>query len=220
MALWLKYVLIALGGYLLGNISVGIIISKFYGIGDIRKVGSGNAGTTNVLRNLGWLPSILTLVGDCLKSFLAAWLGGLFAGEIGLLIGGTAAIVGHDFPVFLKFKGGKGIASTLGLIIAIDPLLALCMLLPVLVIIALTRYVSVGSIYAAFSYPLFTYLFTRKEEKATYYLCFSIFAALLTLFCHRGNIKRLIHKEENRLDFQKIAKLSQKFSRKKNKEKE
>lgn len=219
MALWLKYVLIGLGGYLLGNISVGIIIAKLYGIGDIRRVGSGNAGTTNVLRNLGWLPSILTLVGDCLKSFLAAWIGGIIAGEIGLLIGGTAAIIGHDFPVFFKFKGGKGIASTLGLILAIDPLLGVCMLLPVLVIIALTRYVSVGSIYAAFSYPLFTYLFTRNRENAAYFLYFSIFAAVLTLFCHRGNIQRLIHKEENRLDFKKISNLSKKFTGKK-KEKE
>ena len=75
MALWLKYVLIAVVGYLLGNISVGILVAKLYGIKDIRKVGSGNAGSTNVLRNLGWLPSVLTLVGDCLKSFIAAQLG-------------------------------------------------------------------------------------------------------------------------------------------------
>jgi len=219
MALWLKYVLIGVGGYLLGNISLGIIIARFYGIKDIRKVGSGNAGTTNVLRNLGWVPSILTLAGDCLKSFLAAWIGGIVAGEIGLLIGGTAAIVGHDFPVFFRFKGGKGIASTLGLIIAVDPLLAVCMLVPVLIIIALTRYVSVGSIYAALSYPVMTWLFTRREVNAKYYLYFSIFASVLTLFCHRANIKRLIHREENRLDFKKISQLSKKFS-KKNKEKE
>lgn len=219
MALWLKYVLIAVSGYLLGNISVGIIIAKLYGIGDIRKVGSGNAGTTNVLRNLGWLPSILTLVGDCLKALLAALIGKWVAGEIGLLIGGTAAIIGHDYPVFFKFRGGKGIASTLGLIIAVNPLLALCMLFPVLVIIAITRYVSVGSIYACLSYPVFTWLFTRKSEFAKHYLLFAIFASLLALFGHRANIKRLIRKEENRLDFKKISQLSQKFS-KKNKEKE
>jgi len=219
MALWLKYVLIGIGGYLMGNISLGIIIARFYGIKDIRNVGSGNAGTTNVLRNLGWLPSIMTLVGDCVKSLIPALIGGWIAGDIGLLIGGTAAIIGHDFPVFFKFRGGKGIASTLGLIIAVDPLLALCMLLPVLVIIAITRYVSVGSIYAAFSYPVLTWLFTRREANAKYFLYFSLFASLLTLFCHRANIKRLIRREENRLDFKKISKLSQKFS-KKNKEKE
>ncbi len=103
MALWLKYVLIAVVGYLLGNISVGILVAKLYGIKDIRKVGSGNAGSTNVLRNLGWLPSVLTLVGDCLKSFIAAQLGRCLAGDVGLLIGGTAAILGHDFPVFFKW---------------------------------------------------------------------------------------------------------------------
>ena len=219
MALWLKYVLIGIGGYLMGNISLGIIIARFYGIKDIRNVGSGNAGTTNVLRNLGWLPSIMTLVGDCLKSLIPALVGGWIAGEIGLLIGGTAAIIGHDFPVFFKFRGGKGIASTLGLIIAVNPLLAVCMLVPVIIIIAITRYVSVGSIYAALSYPFFTWLFTRKGENAAYYLYFALFASLLTLFCHRANIKRLIRREENRLDFKKISKLSQKFS-KKNQEKE
>ena len=117
MALWLKYVLIALIGYALGHISVGIIIAKLYGIRDIRKVGSGNAGTTNVLRNLGRIPSVLTLVGDCLKALIAALIGKILCGETGVLVGGVFAMVGHDFPVVFKFKGGKGIASALGMIL-------------------------------------------------------------------------------------------------------
>ena len=97
MAVWLKYAIIALVGYLLGNISVGILISRLYGIRDIRKVGSGNAGTTNVLRNLGWVPSVLTLVGDCLKGLFAALIGKWIAGDVGLIIGGTFAVRGNRY---------------------------------------------------------------------------------------------------------------------------
>ena len=201
MALWLKYVLIGIGGYLMGNISLGILIARFYGIKDIRKVGSGNAGTTNVLRNLGWFPSIMTLVGDCLKSLIPALIGGWVAGDVGLLIGGTAAIVGHDFPVFFKFKGGKGIASTLGLIIAIDPLLAVCMLVPVLIIIAITRYVSVGSIAAAAFLPILLFI-TNGESTAVCIITACIGASVI--WRHRANIIRLMNHTESKLDFSKL----------------
>ena len=93
MALWLKYVLIAVIGYLLGNVSVGILVARLYGIKDIRTVGSGNAGTTNVLRNLGWVPSVLTLAGDCLKGLIAALIGKWIAGDMGVLIGGNFAVI-------------------------------------------------------------------------------------------------------------------------------
>ena len=125
MPIGLRYLIIALAGYLLGNISVGILISKIYGVRDIRTHGSGNAGSTNVLRTLGWLPSVLTLIGDCLKGYLAAELGRYLAGDIGLIIGGICAIIGHDFPVFFRFRGGKGIATSLGLIIATKPWICL-----------------------------------------------------------------------------------------------
>ena len=107
-----RYVVIAVAGYLLGNISMGIIISGRYHM-DIREHGSGNAGTTNVLRTLGWLPSALTLVGDALKSFAASMLGQWLAGAPGLLLGGFMAVVGHNWPVFNGFRGGKGMAASL-----------------------------------------------------------------------------------------------------------
>lgn len=210
MALWLKYVLIAVVGYLLGNISVGILVAKLYGIKDIRKVGSGNAGSTNVLRNLGWLPSVLTLVGDCLKSFIAAQLGRCLAGDVGLLIGGTAAILGHDFPVFFKFKGGKGIAASLGMILTINPWLGIGLTGVVVLIAALTGYVSLGSITVSVVYTFCIAVLLRGNPHYWAYIGFSIFASLLSLFCHRKNIQRLIRHEENKLDFKKISKLSKK----------
>lgn len=210
MSIWLKYLLIAVVGYLLGNISVGILVAKLYGIKDIRKVGSGNAGSTNVLRNLGWLPSVLTLVGDCLKSFIAAKLGLALAGEVGLLIGGTAAILGHDFPVFFKFHGGKGIAASLGMILTINAWLGIGLTAIVILVAALTGYVSLGSVTVSIIYTPIIAVLLRGNPHYWVYIGFSIFASLLSLFCHRKNILRLIHHEENKLDFKKISKLSKK----------
>ncbi len=210
MFIWLKYLLIAVVGYLLGNISVGILVSKLYGVRDIRKLGSGNAGSTNVLRNLGWLPSVLTLVGDCLKSFVAAKLGQWLAGDVGLLIGGTAAIIGHDFPVFFRFRGGKGIAASLGMILTINPWLGIGLTAIVVLIAALTGYVSLGSITVSVIYTPCIAVLLRGNPHYAAYIWFSIFASLLSLFCHRKNILRLIHHEENKLDFKKISKLSKK----------
>lgn len=211
MEIWLKYLLIAVAGYLLGNISVGILIARLYGIGDIRKVGSGNAGTTNVLRNLGWAPSVLTLAGDCLKGLIAALIGKWIAGDIGLLIGGTFAVIGHDYPVFFKFKGGKGIATNLGMIIAVNPWIALILLVAVLAVVAVTRYMSVGSIMACFLYPALTAIMMRGNAHYTAYLLFAIFAGALALFCHRSNVVRLVKKQENRLDFKKISSIRSKM---------
>ena len=213
MAIWFKYLLIAVVGYMLGNISVGIIIAKLYGIKDIRKVGSGNAGSTNVLRNLGWIPSVLTLTGDCLKALLAALFGKVLAGDIGLLIGGTAAMIGHDFPVVFKFKGGKGIASALGMILMINPWLGIALTAVVVATAGVTGYVSLGSVIVCFLYPICIAFLKHGSEHFTAYLVFSILAALLTLFCHRKNIVRLLRHEENKLDFNKISKLKSKIKK-------
>ena len=211
MATWLKYVIIALAGYLLGNVSVGILISKLYGVVDIRRHGSGNAGSTNVLRTLGWVPSILTLVGDCLKAYIAAELGRALCGDTGMLLGGVCAVLGHDYPVFFRFHGGKGIASSLGVIIAVNPWIALILLGLVIIITATTRFVSVGSICASVLYPVLVALMCKGYPSYLWYVISSVFMGALALFCHRKNIARLIHKEENRLDFERISKLSAKL---------
>ena len=109
----LRYALCAVIAYLLGNFTTGVYVTKWFSNLDIRKVGSGNPGTTNVLRTLGWLPSALTLLGDVLKGLLGGWIGYWIAGEMGARIGGAFAVAGHNWPMFAKFKGGKGIAASL-----------------------------------------------------------------------------------------------------------
>lgn len=211
MALWLKYVLIAVIGYLLGNVSVGILIARLYGIKDIRKVGSGNAGTTNVLRNLGWVPSVLTLAGDCLKGLIAALIGKWIAGDVGLLIGGNFAVIGHDFPVFFKFRGGKGIATNLGLILVLNPWIAVGLTVAVLIVVGISRYMSLGSIMACFAYPTLVAILMRGHEHYTACVAWGIFAGALALYCHRSNVARLLKGQENRLDFKKISSIRSKM---------
>lgn len=205
-----KIILSAVLGYLLGCIPTGVLVARIYGVRDIRTLGSGNSGTTNVLRNLGWLPSVLTLVGDCLKGYAACLIGKQLGGDAGMLVGGLCAILGHDFPVFMGFKGGKGIATSLGLIIAINPWLALALLAVQIVAVALTRYMSVASLITTVAFPILVCFTERSRENFPLFLGAACIASVLSLFGHRGNIQRLIRGEENRLDFVKIGKVSEK----------
>ena len=212
-----KTILAAVIGYLLGCIPSGVLISKAFGIRDIRKVGSGNSGTTNVLRTLGWLPSVLTLVCDCLKGYVACLSGKHLGGDLGMLTGGICAILGHDFPVFMGFKGGKGIATSLGLIIAINPWIALWEFVIQIVAVALTRYMSVASLITTVAFPVLVAILERNRENFPLFLGAACIASALSLFGHRGNIQRLIRHEENRLDFAKISQVSKKVMDKTNK---
>ena len=206
----LKCILSALIGYALGNLPSGVLIAKIYGIRDIRKHGSGNTGTTNVLRTLGWLPSVLTLVLDCLKGYAACLIGQSLGGDLGMLIGGLCAILGHDFPAVMGFRGGKGIATSLGLIIAINPWLALAELAVQVVAVAVTRYMSIASLITTVAFPVVTGIICRGRENYGLFLGAACVAAVLSLFGHRSNIQRLIRGEENRLDFAKISEISKK----------
>ncbi|MBQ3269528.1 MAG: glycerol-3-phosphate 1-O-acyltransferase PlsY [Clostridia bacterium] len=206
----LKCILAAVIGYLLGNVPSGVLIAKGYGIADIRKHGSGNTGTTNVLRTLGWLPSVLTLLCDCLKGYLACLIGRWLGGDLPMLLGGVFAILGHDFPAFMGFKGGKGIATSLGLIIAINPWLALALLVVQLIAVALTRYMSIASLITTVAFPVVTGIMLRGRENYGLFLGAACLAAALSLFGHRSNIQRLIRGEENRLDFKRITEVSKK----------
>ena len=205
-----KYILAAVLGYLLGNIPSGVLIGKCYGIRDIRKHGSGNTGTTNVLRTLGWLPSVLTLVCDCMKGYAACLIGRWLAGDPGMLLGGLCAVLGHDFPVFMGFRGGKGIATSLGLIIAMNPWIALALLVVQIIAVALTRYMSVASLITSAAFPFLTAFMCRGRENYGLFLGTACAASALSLFGHRGNILRLIQGRENRLDFHKISQVSKK----------
>ncbi len=215
----LKYILAGIIGYLMGNISSGYLVSKAYGLRDIRKHGSGNSGTTNVLRTLGWLPSVLTLVGDCLKGYLACLIGRALGGDLGMLIGGLCAILGHDFPVFLGFKGGKGIATSLGLIIAINPMMAVAELVVQIIAVAITRTMSVASLITTAAFPVLTLVMERGRPNYWLFVGFAIAASALSLFGHRSNIDRLIKGKENTLDFHKISQISKKVMEKMKKKK-
>ena len=198
-----RYAVIVVAGYLLGNISMGLIVSERYHM-DIREHGSGNAGTTNVLRTLGWLPSVLTLVGDVLKSFLACMLGKWLAGAPGLLVGGFMAVVGHNWPAFSGFRGGKGMAASLGIIFALSWQMALGFLGLEVLVAALTGYVSVASLTTAVAFPIVMGIVYRNSPDFWMYFIFAILLAAAAIFSHRANIRRLLSGTENRLNFKKI----------------
>lgn len=207
----LKIILSAVIGYLFGCIPMGVLIAKSYAGTDIRKTGSGNSGTTNVLRTLGWLPSVLTLAGDCLKGVAGALIGKFLGGEAGMVLGGFAAVLGHDFNVFLGFKGGKGIATSLGITIVICPAVAPWLCVIVLGLLPFIRIMSVCSLIATVSYPILYWLLLPEGANLALYMPFAIVMAILSAYCHRSNIARLIRGEENKLDFAKINKISKKF---------
>ena len=211
---YLWTVLSALIGYLLGCIPVGVFIARIYGNLDIRKTGSGNSGTTNVLRTLGWFPSVITLVGDCLKGVLGAWIGKLLGGEAGMLLGGFFAVLGHDFPVFMGFKGGKGIATSLGITFVICTPVAPWLVVIVLAIVAVTRMMSLGSLVASLSYPALFWIYLPEGANRLMFMSFAVAAMLLSIFCHRSNIARLVHRRENKLNFGRITHISKEYMRK------
>ena len=198
-----RYAVIVVAGYLLGNISMGLIVSERYHM-DIREHGSGNAGTTNVLRTLGWLPSVLTLVGDVLKSFFACLLGKWLAGEPGLLVGGFMAVVGHNWPVFNGFRGGKGMAASLGILFALSWPMALGFLGLEILVAGLTGYVSVASLVTSVAFPIVMAILYRDSPDVWMYVIYAVLLAAVTIFSHRANIQRLMRGTENRINLKKI----------------
>ncbi len=204
---YLWWALIAVISYFLGNISSGLIIGKLFGHTDIRNHGSGNAGTTNVLRTLGWLPSVITLLGDVVKAAIAVVIGRAMGGEIGSYIAGISVLLGHNWPVLFGFKGGKGMACSLGIILATEPWLGVLVFVVQMAVLVLTHYMSVASLCTAILYPI---IIIALHGSNTAYVVFALLASALAIFCHRSNIKRLLQHSENRLDFGKINRLSKK----------
>ena len=207
----LLVILSAVIGYLFGTIPVGACIARLYGNLDIRKHGSGNTGTTNVLRTLGWVPSLLTLLGDCLKGVFGALIGRWLGGEAGMLAGGFFAVLGHDFPVFTGFRGGKGIATSLGITFVICTPVAPWLVVIVIAIVAVVRIMSVGTLAASIAYPILFWIYLPDGANLPLYLSFAVAMVLLSFFCHRANIRRLLRGEENRLDFGKIGQISREY---------
>lgn len=209
------YIIIAVIAYLIGSINFSIILSKKMAGFDIREKGSGNAGTTNMLRSVGKKAEVITLICDILKgvvSILIAVLAGKIIKNLdnALLVqlAGIFVIIGHTFPVFFKFKGGKGIATALGVLLMINWQIGLICLIFALVLMALTKMVSVGSIAAAILFPILVAFIDQNYIVQTSnsnwsYLVFSIIVALLVIFNHRANVQRILNGTENRLSFKK-----------------
>lgn len=193
----LKWILVLVVSYLLGCIQTGVIISGAQHV-DIRAHGSKSTGTTNVFRVLGAKASLVTFVGDVLKGVLACLLGLWLLGNTGASLAGIAVVLGHMYPIFYKFKGGKGVATSLGTSLVLNPLLGLILLAVSAVGIAITHVVSVFSIVSLVAFGLIN-PFLCKGDVAE--ILYSIVLALLVVWAHRTNIKRLLSGTENKLDF-------------------
>ena len=194
----LLYLISGVAAYLLGSISSGILVSRAGNGPDLRKVGSGNTGATNVQRTMGWKWGLITFAGDCLKAVLACWIGRLVTGSpYGAMFGGLMVIIGHNWPVFFQFRGGKGVASSCGVMLFCFPLPAVICFAVTSALIAITRYVSLGSITMLTLYAILVSCFFSDGD-----LRIILWAVLLAAFClyrHRPNIRRLIRGEENKL---------------------
>lgn len=208
------YVLTVVIGYLLGCISFGYIAGKLFKGKDIRDVGSGNVGTANVIRNYGWAIGLFTFAGDVAKGVLAALIGGWLVPQIGMngvtlfgmipqtgvpigvCVGGVAVVLGHIWPVFLKFRGGKGVATSLGVFLVMMPVHTAIVLGVCIIIIALTRTVSIGSLIGTALVVAASFVFFWGDI-FNHVTC--VLLLILVYYSHRMNIKRLAEGKENHI---------------------
>lgn len=206
------YIIIAIIAYAIGSINFSVILSRKFAGFDVREKGSGNAGSTNMLRSVGKKAAALTLLCDVLKGvvavLIAVILGWIFRDSDKALlvqIAGVCVILGHTFPIFFEFKGGKGVATSLGVLLITNWQIGLICLVFALVLMVLTRMVSVGSVGAAILFPVLT-LFIHNNYLVTEgsgYLVYSIILALLVAFNHRENIQRILNGTEHKISFNK-----------------
>ena len=210
------YIVMAIIAYAIGSINFSVIISQKMAGFDVREKGSGNAGTTNMLRSVGKKAAVITLICDILKgvvSILIAVLVGKIIKNLdnALLVqlAGIFVIIGHTFPIFFGFKGGKGVATSLGVLLVSNWQIGLICLVFALVLMALTKMVSLGSCGAAVLFPVLTlfinqhYTVLTEGKTGKTYLIYSIILAIIVLYNHRSNIKRLMNGTENKLSFKK-----------------
>ena len=195
---WLPFVIAFAVGYLAGSVPFGLLLARLGGAGDIRGIGSGNIGATNVLRTGRKGLALATLLGDIAKGALPtllafAWLGPDIAVAVGL---GT--VLGHCFPVWLRFRGGKGVATAAGVILALTPVVVPIILAFFVVVVWVTRYVSLGSCLAAVAAPITAWLLGYGQPAELY-----VALALIVVGTHHANIRRLIKGEESKLSFSK-----------------
>ena len=208
------YIIVGIIAYLIGSINFSVLISKKMAGFDVREKGSGNAGTTNMLRSVGKKAAAITLICDILKgviSIVIAIIVGNIAKnsdrELLLQIAGIAVVLGHTFPIFFRFKGGKGVATSLGVLLMSNWQIGLICLVFAVVLMALTRMVSLGSCAAAVLFPVLTlfinqhYTVLTDGKSGRVYFVYSVILAIIVLYNHRSNIKRILNGTENKLSF-------------------
>ncbi|HEY6265192.1 MAG TPA: glycerol-3-phosphate 1-O-acyltransferase PlsY [Candidatus Acidoferrum sp.] len=199
-------VLIPVSAYLLGSIPFGLILAKIFGSGDVRNEGSGNIGATNVARVAGPLAGILTLILDGAKGAAAVLLAERYSNgsAMWMIIAGLAALIGHCFPIWLKFKGGKGVAAAAGVYLALSPLAFLAGLILFILVVAFWRYVSLGSISAAAAMPMLLYFLWAPHHAPSPMITFGALAvAMLIVYKHDANLQRLVNGQEPKFSFSK-----------------
>jgi acyl phosphate:glycerol-3-phosphate acyltransferase len=206
MGISLTELSIPVAAYFIGSIPFGLLLGKLFGGGDVRKAGSGNIGATNVSRVAGPAAGILTLVLDAAKGSVAVVLAARLTNEsaMWMMIAGFLALIGHCFPVWLRFKGGKGVATAAGVFLALCPPAMLGALLLFILVAAFWRYVSLGSIAAAAAIPLLMYFLWAPGHAPPHVVTFgSLAIALLVIYKHDANIQRLVQGEEPKFSFRK-----------------
>ena len=204
------YIAIAIIAYAIGSINFSVIFSRKFAGFDVREKGSGNAGTTNMLRTVGKKAAVITLVCDILKgivSILIALLIGYFVKDVNkailVQIAGFFAIFGHTFPIFFEFRGGKGVATALGVILLTNWQIGLICLAFALILIIITKMLSLVSILAAILFPVLTIFIQTNYIEPGNYIIFGIAVGLLVVFNHRKNLKRILEGNENKISFKK-----------------
>lgn len=200
--MFIKNLIVLLFAYLLGSINTSIIVSKIMIKDDIRNHGSGNAGATNTLRTVGTAGAVFVVLGDVLKTVVAIMLAKLVLNfeSSAVYIAGLGAVLGHNFPLYFKFKGGKGIVVSTVAMLFSAPVLGLVIAVLAIIIMLISKYVSLGSVCGAALFAISAFIFKSGD---TDFIVFALLLALLAIYMHRGNIKRLINGTENKLSFKK-----------------
>ncbi|MBQ9797761.1 MAG: glycerol-3-phosphate 1-O-acyltransferase PlsY [Clostridia bacterium] len=203
---------IAILSYLLGSLNFAIIISGKQYRQDIRSFGSKNAGMTNMMRTYGKKAAGLTLLGDALKAVVSCLLGYALIGQYGAYIAGVFCILGHMFPVYYRFRGGKGVVTAAITILMCNPIVFLILFVIFVIIVLCTKFISLGSVVCIMLYPIVldrierSTLFHDNPPAGCPYVIFAILIMLLVVYKHKDNIKRLFHGEESKFSFKKSVK--------------
>lgn len=192
-----KILLVLFLSYLFGNINTAYLIGKIFKNKDIRDYGSGNAGATNALRVFGVKIAAITFLFDLLKAVISVILGKMILGEIGMLLSGVSVVVGHNWPVLLNFKGGKGIASTIGVMLVVNYKIALICVAIGLIIVIRSKYVSLGSVITMALLPIIG-LFLNRPFDLDFFI-FTLILSIMAIYRHKGNISRLLKGQERKI---------------------